>query len=439
MRPIIKVENLSKEYRIGVRRVADVSLREMITDTLQSPLKRFQRRSAGKDSFWALRDVSFEIQPGEVVGVVGRNGAGKSTLLKVLSRITQPTVGRIELRGRIGSLLEVGTGFHPELTGRENIYLNGAVLGMKRAEIAAKFDEIVAFAEIEKFLETPVKRYSSGMYMRLAFAVAAHLESEILLVDEVLAVGDSAFQKKCLGKMEDVTKQGRTILFVSHNMGAVNGICSKGVLLERGRQLMVDDIQKVMSTYISSGCAGAAEAVWTDLESAPGNDVARIRAVRILDRRGQLMTSVDIAEPIYIEVEYENLQEGAQISTSIHVIQAGVGCVLATGNGPSATLIRDPWCNAPHPKGIYRAVCAIPENFLNDKQYTISAFIIEQNGVEAQVAEAVSFEVVDSGEMRDDYLGEWIGAVRPKLAWMTHSLRERETSPLLDANISLAR
>jgi lipopolysaccharide transport system ATP-binding protein len=440
MQPTIKVENLSKEFRIGARRDSYATLRDKLAGTMRAPLAAFrERRKAVDNRVWALRDIGFEVLPGEVVGIVGRNGAGKSTLLKVLSRITEPTVGRVELRGRVGSLLEVGTGFHPELSGRENIYMNGAVLGMRRREIERKFDEIVAFAEIEQFLETPVKRYSSGMYMRLAFAVAAHLESEILLVDEVLAVGDSAFQKKCLGKMEDVTKQGRTILFVSHNMGAVGNICNKGILLERGRQLLISDIQTVVSTYISSGCAGDAEAVWDDPATAPGSDVARIRAIRILDREGQLMTSVDISAPVYIEVEYENLQAGANLATSVHLMQAGVGCVLAAGNGAAANLTHDAWGYKPHPKGIYRSVCRIPENFLNDKQYTISAYIVNDNRIEAYVSDAVSFEVVDSGEMRGEFLGEWIGAVRPKLAWMTHSLAERETSALFDAEIPLAR
>ena len=242
MKPAIRVENLSKQYRLGSRAKESYrTLRETITNTITAPFRNlarsFQQRAHGADepdTIWALKDVSFEVQPGEVVGIIGRNGAGKSTLLKILSRITEPTTGRVELRGRVGSLLEVGTGFHPELTGRENIYLNGAILGMTRSEIDRKFDEIVAFAEIEKFLDTPVKRYSSGMYVRLAFAVAAHLEPEILIVDEVLAVGDAEFQKKCLGKMKDVGRDGRTVLFVSHNMAAIQSLCLRGLILENG-------------------------------------------------------------------------------------------------------------------------------------------------------------------------------------------------------------
>ena len=229
MKPVIQAERVSKQYRIGTREVAYETLRESIMEAARSPLKRLRRRNgeSSNDTIWALEDVSFEVTPGEVVGIVGRNGAGKSTLLKILSRITEPTSGRIELYGRVASLLEVGTGFHPELTGRENIFLNGAILGMKKAEIDRKFDQIVDFAEIERFIDTPVKRYSTGMYMRLAFAVAAHLEPEILLIDEVLAVGDAAFQKKCLGKLGNVAKGGRTVLFVSHNLQAVADLCSR--------------------------------------------------------------------------------------------------------------------------------------------------------------------------------------------------------------------
>jgi len=238
-KPAIIVENLSKRYRIGLKEKANRTFGEALYDTVAAPFRRLKNlghaQADGEDTFWALKDVSFEVQPGEVVGIIGRNGAGKSTLLKVLSRITEPTSGRAVIHGRVGSLLEVGTGFHPELTGRENIYLNGAILGMKRAEITRKFDEIVAFSEIEKFLDTPVKRYSSGMYVRLAFAVAAHLEPEILIVDEVLAVGDVEFQRKCLGKMKDVAGCGRTVLFVSHQMNAVESLCTKALILSEGR------------------------------------------------------------------------------------------------------------------------------------------------------------------------------------------------------------
>jgi lipopolysaccharide transport system ATP-binding protein len=249
--PAIRVEGLGKRYRLaqGADRAAYRTLRESLTNFVTAPL----RRRGTVEEFWALSDVSFEVQPGEVVGIIGRNGAGKSTLLKILSRITKPTTGRVEINGRVGSLLEVGTGFHPELTGRENIYLNGSILGMSRAEVARKFDEIVAFAEVEKFLDTPVKRYSSGMYVRLAFAVAAHLEPEILIVDEVLAVGDAGFQKRCLRKIEGIAQSGRTILLVSHQMGAVQTFCSQAIFLERGRVRLIGDKTRVIAEYLNTG------------------------------------------------------------------------------------------------------------------------------------------------------------------------------------------
>jgi lipopolysaccharide transport system ATP-binding protein len=268
MKPIISVENLGKQYRLGTRRASYSSLRETFAEAVRSPLKRLRRDGHSADEMvWALKDVSFEVRPGEVVGIIGRNGAGKSTLLKILSRITEPTTGKVQLYGRIASLLEVGTGFHPELTGRENIYLNGAILGMRREEITKKFDEIVAFAEIEKFLDTPVKHYSSGMYMRLAFAVAAHLEPEILVIDEVLAVGDTEFQKKCLGKMDEVSKTGRTVLFVSHQMGPVAQLCPKAILLEKGRVIMQDHANSVIEYYINQRKSKA-----NSYESSSDND-----------------------------------------------------------------------------------------------------------------------------------------------------------------------
>jgi lipopolysaccharide transport system ATP-binding protein len=250
MKPIIQVENLSKQYRIGARRAPYATLRDKLAEVARSPLKRLRGNSKGEaEVLWALRDVSFEVRRGEVLGIIGRNGAGKSTLLKILSRITEPTTGEVDLYGRVASLLEIGTGFHPELTGRENVYLNGAVLGMKKNEIEAKFAEIVMFAELEKFLDTPVKHYSSGMYMRLAFSVAAHLEPDVLIVDEVLAVGDMAFQHKCLGKMGDVARQGRTVLFVSHNLPAVQRLCSSAVYLDRGMIKAMGDVGPILTEY----------------------------------------------------------------------------------------------------------------------------------------------------------------------------------------------
>ena len=289
----IRVENLGKQYRIGGPQAPYKTLRDTLSGMATAPLRGIRsmargRFSGGSDNtFWALRDVSFEVQAGQVTGIIGRNGAGKSTLLKILARITEPSEGYAELRGRVGTLLEVGTGFHPELTGRENIYLNGAILGMQRAETERKFDEIVAFAEVERFIDTPVKHYSSGMYLRLAFAVAAHLEPEILIIDEVLAVGDAQFQKKCLGKISDVSKEGRTVLFVSHNMAAVKSLCQRAILLEAGKQIMSGLASDVVQSYLALGTQTAKERVWNDLESAPGNENARLRAIRIVNVSGQ--------------------------------------------------------------------------------------------------------------------------------------------------------
>jgi lipopolysaccharide transport system ATP-binding protein len=296
MKPIIKVEHLSKKYRIGVNQPSYGTLRDTIAGVLLEPVKGLRRERRLGEIIWALKDVSFEIMPGEVVGIIGRNGAGKSTLLKVLSRITEPTEGRLELYGRVASLLEVGTGFHPELTGRENIYLNGAILGMRREEIQRKFDEIVSFAEVEKFLDTPVKRYSSGMYMRLAFAIAAHLEPEILIVDEVLAVGDAAFQKKCLGKMSDVAKEGRTVLFVSHNTAAIQRLCSKCMLFSSGRLLMSGVSMTVVQEYL----ALFQQDVLFNAPSTAGEDCQV--SVRVLDGRGTPSKIWRYGEELRVEV-----------------------------------------------------------------------------------------------------------------------------------------
>ncbi|MBC7796040.1 MAG: ATP-binding cassette domain-containing protein [Pyrinomonadaceae bacterium] len=300
MKPIIRVENLSKQYKIGAKQTPYLTLRESITQTALAPFKSFRRNGENGDGgngeankFWALRDVNFDVMPGEVVGIIGRNGAGKSTLLKILSRITEPTRGKVELFGRIGSLLEVGTGFHPELSGRENIFLNGAILGMRREEITKKFDEIVAFAEVEKFLDTPVKHYSSGMYVRLAFAVAAHLEPEVLVVDEVLAVGDAEFQKKCLGKMKDVSSQGRTVLFVSHNIKAIQQLCDTCVLLKNGSVDLQGKTSVVAQHYTKTK---------PTLLDTSSNSKAGITKVRVLDENSEETALINYGETLKIEV-----------------------------------------------------------------------------------------------------------------------------------------
>jgi lipopolysaccharide transport system ATP-binding protein len=312
---VIRVENLSKQYRIGGERKGYKTLRDSLTEAFVSPFRRARRLVAGQPygaaeldvTIWALKEVSFEIKRGEVMGIIGRNGAGKTTLLKILSRITEPTEGYAEIRGRVGSLLEVGTGFHPELTGRENMYLNGAILGMRKAEIERKFDEIVDFAEIEKFIDTPVKHYSSGMYVRLAFAVAAHLEPEILLVDEVLAVGDAAFQNKCLGKMKDVAAEGRTVLFVSHNMAAVSALCPTSILLREGSIHDLGQTGDVIRMYLSSMRDSPVQSV-EERSDRGGNGSVRVKDVWIEDSKGQPRASIACGDQVSIMISYRGNQ-----------------------------------------------------------------------------------------------------------------------------------
>jgi lipopolysaccharide transport system ATP-binding protein len=308
MRPAIRAQHLSKRYRLGAQSIRYPTLRAAISGAARAPLRALWRRAANADeTFWALNDVSFEVAPGEALGVIGRNGAGKSTLLKILSRITKPTRGRVEIRGRVGSLLEVGTGFHPELTGRENVYLNGAILGMTREEIRRKFDEIVAFAEVEKFLDTPVKHYSSGMYVRLAFAVAAHLEPEVLIVDEVLAVGDAAFQKKCLGKMNEVAHAGRTVLFVSHDLNAVNSLCTRAVLLHEGAIIREGSPRDVTTYYLDRSNKLYSPVTWASLAGV-GTDEVELVSARV-EQRGEPTGAVSCREPFDVRIEYEIKRE----------------------------------------------------------------------------------------------------------------------------------
>jgi homopolymeric O-antigen transport system ATP-binding protein len=324
--PAIKVEGLGKEYVIGAREKVYGTLRELVASNLVTPLRRFRKlsgRVGAEERFWALKDVNFEIGEGEVVGIIGRNGAGKSTLLKILARITEPTEGSVEVRGRVASLLEVGTGFHPELTGRENIYLNGAILGMSRAEIKRKFDEIVAFAEVENFINTPVKRYSSGMYVRLAFAVAAHLEQEILIVDEVLAVGDASFQKKCLGKMEDVARGGRTILFVSHNLGAIGSLCPRSICLESGRIETIGATADVISQYYSLIDNNSKQSLQTLRLGALGDRVMFRRIDLSLD--GQNLVS--FGEPIVYSLCVGSKVSAKDLSIGHSIFNSAGSCV----------------------------------------------------------------------------------------------------------------
>jgi lipopolysaccharide transport system ATP-binding protein len=441
---IITVENLGKRYSLShLRNQRYVALRDVLVEKATGLFRRNGGRrrrrddettgrqdqgpvvsgqwSGGpsKEDFWALRNISFEVRRGEVVGIIGRNGAGKSTLLKILSRITEPTEGRVKLKGRVASLLEVGTGFHPELTGRENIYLNGAILGMHRAEIRAKFDEIVAFAETEKFLDTPVKRYSSGMYVRLAFAVAAHLEPEILVVDEVLAVGDAEFQKKCLGKMEAVARGGRTVLFVSHNMTAVESMCSKAMLLVEGHLLSTGSVSETIASYLRSNRGGSLDRKWDDIKNAPGNEQVRLKLARIAPAEGNSSQEITVRTPVVIELQYWNLIQKQLMNISLQLYNDRGTLVFS-----SASLNDPDWRNINFSEGLYRSVCRIPGDLLNNGSYRIDVmFVRNENEIIAVIHDLLSFTVGDSAELRGNYHGQWPGTVRPNLSWRTELLR----------------
>lgn len=421
MKPIVRVEKLGKQYLIGAQETSYGTLRESIVDAVRAPLARLRGRNGKRisETIWALKDVSFEVAPGEVVGVIGRNGAGKSTLLKVLSRITEPTTGRVDLYGRVASLLEVGTGFHPELTGRENVYLNGAILGMRKAEIERKFGEIVAFAELEKFLDTPVKRYSSGMYMRLAFAVSSHLEPEILIVDEVLAVGDVAFQKKCLGKLDEVAKEGRTVLFVSHNMLAVQSLCTRVIWLDQGEILDQGPARQVVSQYLKSSLAARAEQTWDHIDTAPGNEQVRIRRVYVCPADGLPTDLISVKTSVIMEFEYWNLVPGAYLNLSVVVSTKEGHPIFNTGSG------REPvWHNKPFPVGLFRSRFHIPGDLLNDGTHRVHLYVVkDQTQVIYDIDDILVFDVEEASE-RSGWYGKWIGAVRPNLDWQTELLSE---------------
>jgi lipopolysaccharide transport system ATP-binding protein len=403
MRPAIRVKGLSKRYRLGDGgRNPYRTLRESIMETVARPWRRAGRgvpAASDPADVWALKDVGFEVGEGEVVGLVGRNGAGKSTLLKVLSRITSPTAGEVELRGRVGSLLEVGTGFHPELTGRENVYLNGAILGMSRREVSRKFDEIVAFAEVERFLDTPVKRYSSGMYVRLAFGVAAHLEPEILVVDEVLAVGDAAFQQKCLGKMGQVSRQGRTILFVSHNMTAVKALCSRGILVEGGRVALDGGVDEVVNRYLTAGTDAARTGIIPE-EAPRHRDVpgeASFRSVRLTDREGEPVSQLYFGQPFRVSFTCDVLREipDGHFEVSISTrdgTQVTYSTTLDGGNGPRVL------CPGRHEVTADFAVPLLP------RDYTIDLGVHHQNGRTADfVQRTLDFSVLRVAENGSDH------------------------------------
>lgn len=434
----IEIEDLSKHYLLGS--IGHRSLKESLQSLGRKirnapPIEHYEDVHTGrheaegpqaitpasKRELWALRNINLKINQGETLGIIGRNGAGKSTLLKILSRITEPTSGRAKVTGKVASLLEVGTGFHPELTGRENIFLNGAVLGMDRKEINKKLDEIIAFSEVERFIDTPVKRYSSGMTVRLAFAVAAHLESDILIVDEVLAVGDSTYQKKCIDKMKETVKSGSTVLFVSHQLATLKNLCERSVLLDHGMLIKDGPSESVISEYLNNASLSGGQRLWSE-KDAPGTEDARLRAVRILSE-GTATDQVPIDKPTTIEIEFDNLANDTRLSCCIHLIDKTGSIVFVSMNLASANAEKDPMSGKPYPKGRFSTRCTIPPNFLNDEYYSIRAFLIKDvTHILATVEDAANFFVVDTGAMRHEYHGGWPGCVRPKMAWSTERL-----------------
>ena len=427
--PVISVRDLSKCYHLGATLGHD-TLRDHISHAARSVARVFRgkTKSAGygaADHIWALKNVSFDVQPGEVLGIVGRNGAGKSTLLKVLSRITEPTEGEVRIRGRMAGLLEVGTGFHQELTGRENIYLNGAILGMTKSEINRKFGEIVAFAEVEKFLDTPVKRYSSGMYVRLAFAVAAHLEPEILLVDEVLAVGDANFRKKCLGKMSDVARAGRTIFFVSHNMLAIQSLCSRVLWINEGRIAEDGPAAPIIARYLQSTVMAATECAWEKPDSAPGGNGVKLRRVAVRPVGADSAEAITIQTPFTLEFEYWNLEPDSHLHLAIHVLDNTGTCVFASNS------VREPrWHGRPQPPGIFRSVCHVPRNLLNDGTYRVKLYVVkDKSNILFIQDDVLVFDVIDDlVEGRAAWLGKWPGLIRPNLNWETELVADENAA-----------
>ncbi len=415
MPPAVAVEGISKQYRIGQMQPAYGTLR----DSLVHGVKRLRSGHLHEpaETIWALRDVSFEAQEGEVIGIIGPNGAGKSTLLKILTRITSPTEGRAEIRGRVGSLLEVGTGFHPELTGRENVFLNGSILGMTRGEIARNFDAIIEFSGVEKFIDTPVKRYSSGMFVRLAFSVAAHFEPEIMIVDEVLAVGDADFQRRSLGRMEDIGDSGRTVLFVSHNLQGILQLCDRTILLKDGRIERHGPTPDVVAYYEQETMGTGPELVWSDPATAPGNDLARLQSVRVVDEDGRTSGTLDVRRPVGIEIAFEVLREGWPIVPKVKLYdQHWAICFNAIDVSPR-------W-HEPTPPGEYVATSWIPPNLLNEGRHQVDADVVTIASPKliphASVHQAVAFHVYDPAEgdsARGTFQGQWRGVVRPLLEW----------------------
>jgi len=419
----IRVQGLGKQYRLGGNAASYRTLRDTLGDVARWPLRLLKGELRHRaEKIWALRDISFELQYGQVLGVIGRNGAGKSTLLKILSRVTEPTVGTAEINGRVGSLLEVGTGFHPELSGRENIYLNGAVLGMKRREIATKFDEIVEFSGVEKFIDTPVKHYSSGMYLRLAFSVAAHLEPEILVVDEVLAVGDAEFQRKCLGKMSDVAEAGRTVLFVSHNMSAILRLTQESIVLDKGQMVYRAQTRQAVDYYMASGLSQSGERTWTAEEipitSAPFKPIA----ARVRDPKGKVVDTVLARQPLEIEIEYELAEavQGLRVGVYMQTIR---GEVVFTSFDTDEPKQYDKY--GTRLAGHYVSRAQLPANFLNEGQYMLginaSAFRVRRF---FQDERALAFNVDAMGAPGMQWPEPRQGPVRPLLEWTIEELEK---------------
>lgn len=412
----IRVDNLGKQYRIGLTPMRYRTLRESLVESINLPAKLRKRNDEnGSGKIWALRDISFDVQQGQVLGVIGRNGAGKSTLLKILSRVTEPSEGTAQIRGQVGSLLEVGTGFHPELTGRENIYLNGAILGMNKIEIDSKFDQIVGFAEVEKFIDTPVKRYSSGMYLRLAFAVAAHLEPDILVVDEVLAVGDAEFQRRCLGKMSDVAKQGRTVLFVSHNMSAILRLTEETIVLEKGRLVLQAATQEAVDHYLASGYSQTGQRTWDEDEIPESAKPFCPISLQLCDQKGDTIDTARSTEPMAIRVEY-------QLEAPITGLRVGVYLMTTRGEYVFTSFDTDHPELYEHfsvrPAGHYVSSCTIPANFLNEGRYVLginaSSFRVKRYFQDEQ---ALTFTVDVSGAPGMQWPENRLGPVRPSLEW----------------------
>lgn len=420
---IIQVENISKLYHLGT--IGTGSFRQDMQKWWNQHILRKQdpffdlsaedNYNNDRNYIWALKDVSFDVLQGESIGIIGSNGSGKSTLLKIISRISKPTTGSIKGRGKVSSLLEVGTGFNKELTGRENIFISGYILGMSKAEIITKFDEIVAFSGIETFIDTPVKRYSSGMYVRLAFAVAAHLEPDILIVDEVLAVGDADFQKKCLGKMREVSQaEGRTILFVSHSMQAVKNLCDKAIWLNKGKLMATGQVSSVINSYLSDVKKHKLKQTWHNKAEAPGNEWIRMHSVELIPQLASPDEPLDIRVPLIVRFKFWNMTDNIELSMGLHLFTYGGDCIFDVP-APATTCY----------KGMVQAECLIPGNFLNDGSYFISMVILRDTSVILfSFEECLSFELADFRENMHWY-GKWTGAVRPKLPFI---LKQNETA-----------